>query len=68
MILKDFEGAEETGRQHITEEDIVCSEETDVFFTAALQLYKANGEQISGCRQEKLYVWKKEEKNCSSFL
>ena len=40
--MKDYEGAEEIVRQHI-EEDTICSEENDVIFTAALQLYKANG-------------------------
>ena len=40
--MKDYEGAEEIVRQHIAE-DTVCSEENDVIFTAALQLYKANG-------------------------
>ena len=40
--IKDYEGAEEIVRQHISE-DTVCSEENDVIFTAAHQLYKANG-------------------------
>ena len=42
LRMKDYEGAEEIVRQHI-EEDTICSEENDVIFTAALQLYKANG-------------------------
>ena len=42
LSMKDYEGAEEIVRQHI-EEDTICSEENDVIFTAALQLYKANG-------------------------
>ena len=42
LRMKDYEGAEEIVRQHITE-NTVCSEENDVIFTAALQLYKANG-------------------------
>lgn len=42
LRMKDYEGAEEIVRQHIAE-DTVCSEENDVIFTAALQLYKANG-------------------------
>lgn len=40
--IKDYEGAEEIVRQHISE-DTACSEENDVIFTAAHQLYKANG-------------------------
>ena len=42
LRMKDYEGAEEIVRQHI-EDDTICSEENDVIFTAALQLYKANG-------------------------
>ena len=40
--MNDYKNAEETVRQYIAE-DTVCSEENDVLFTAALQLYKANG-------------------------
>lgn len=43
MTLKDFESAEETGRQHRSEEDIVCLEEHDVIFTAEFRLYKSKG-------------------------
>ena len=40
--MNDYKNAEETVRQYIAE-NTVCSEENDVIFTAALQLYKANG-------------------------
>lgn len=52
MTLKDFESAEETGRQHRSEEDIVCLEEHDVIFTAEFRLYKSKGNK-RGIKGEK---------------
>ena len=40
--MKDLEGAEEVVKRYIAE-DTVCTEENDVIFTAALRLYKENG-------------------------
>lgn len=40
--MEDFEGAEEDVKRYIAE-DTICTEENDVIFTAALQLYKENG-------------------------